>query len=345
MVDVLFATNRVPVGNTAQGVQDFGDQIMPAGSLWCGTASVSGITMHDPDAGTLAPIPDLYQGPGFSPAQIATLTNSTNRMLMFVHGTDNDFEDAIQRAAYNKSWLEAVAQQSFDVIAFTWPARAYGGIGQILQYHDDYKADQNQADASADHFGLLLKQLYALKPRFAGRNLGLLCHSMGNRMLGGGVEAWFKSGNAPAPPLFDEAILAAAAERAATFDLPTGGRLTNLYKLATGITVYFSEADIMMGLSKAVNGYAPLGQLGPVNEADTQFFPTGVYQFVDCTDVNDYVGPRLSIDISHQYYRQSLTVRADIGATLIGTEPNRYYHDAQKNVWEEVMPPLPYPIA
>jgi esterase/lipase superfamily enzyme len=344
MVDVLFATNRAPVANTPQGVPDFGDQIMPAGNLWCGTATVNGINMHDPDAGTIAAIPDLVQGPGFSPAQTAALTNSTNPVLVFVHGTDNDFEDAIQRAAYNKSWLEAVSQQPFDVVAFTWPARAYGGIAEIFQYQGDYKADQQQADASAGHFGLLLTQLYALKPQFTGRKLGLLCHSMGNRMLGGAVQAWFASGNAPAPPLFDMAVLAAADENYDTFHPPGGGRLTNLCKLATGITVYFSDADVLMGLSKAVNGYAPLGQLGPQNEADQQLFSPAVYQLVDCTDVNDYVGPRLSIDISHQYYRQSLVVRADIAAVLLDRPTHRYDHDVAKNIYDMAMPPLPYPM-
>jgi esterase/lipase superfamily enzyme len=344
MADILFATNRAQVANTAQGVPDFGDQVMAAGSLWCGTASIDGITLHDPDAGTIAAIPDLYQGTGFSPKQAATLAASPNPVLVFVHGTNNDFEDAIQRAAYNKHWLEKVAGQVFDVIAFTWPARAYGGVAKILQYQDDYKADQGQADASAGHFGLLLTQLYALKPQLAGRKLGILCHSMGNRMLGGAVAAWFAGGNAPAPPLFDEAILAAADERADTFNFPPPGRLNDLHKLATGITVYFSEADIMMALSKAVNGYPPLGRLGPDTAADRQLFPTDVYAFVDCTDVSDYVGPRLSVDISHQYYRQSLVVRADIAAVLLNRAARRYYYDAARNIWEMVMPPLPYPM-
>ena len=345
MVDILFATNRVPVANTPQGMPNFGDQILPAGGLWCGTATVDGITMHDPNAGTITAIPDLQQSAEFSPAQIAALTGSANPVLVFVHGTDNDFEDAIQRAAYNKSWLDAVAQQAFDVIVFTWPARAYGSLAAIFQYEDDYEADQQQADASAGHFGLLLSQLYALKPQLGGRKLGLLCHSMGNRMLGGAVAAWYAGGNAPAPPLFDQAILAAADERKDTFNIPPNGGLTNLYKLATGVTVYFNEADILMGASQFVNGYAPLGQLGPSDEADKQLFPTGVYQFVDCTNVNDYVGPRLSLDISHQYYRQSLAVRADIAAMLLGRPTHRYYYDDANNIWEVVMPPLPYPIA
>jgi esterase/lipase superfamily enzyme len=342
MVDILFATNRAPIANTPQGLPDFGDQILPAGNLWCATASVDGISMHDPDAGTITAIPELNQG-GFSPAQIATLMNSTNDILVFVHGTDNDFEDAIQRAAYNKTWLDAVAGRRFDVIAFTWPARAYGGLSQVFHYSGDYKNDQQQADASAAHFGLFLAQLYSLKPKLGTRRIGILCHSMGNRMLAGAVAAWYAGGNAPAPPLFDQAILAAADEIGTTFDQP--GRLSNLYKLAKGIIVYFSENDILMLASRGVNGYDPLGMYGPSNPANLQLFPKDVYQFADCGDVNDYVGPKMSLDLSHQYYRQSPTVRADIAATLLGKTPKRYEYDAARNVWEVFPPPLPYPMA
>jgi esterase/lipase superfamily enzyme len=343
MVDILFATNRAPIANTPQGVPDFGDQMIPAGNLWCGTATVTGINMHDPDAGTIETIPDLVQGGGFSAAQVAALTNSTNPILVFVHGTDNDFEDAIQRAAYNKTWLDAVAGQGFDVIVFTWPARAYGSLADIFQYEPDYRADQRQADGSAAHFGLFLKQLYALKPQLGVRKLGLICHSMGNRMLGGAVAAWY-AGAAPAPPLFDAAILAAADENADTFDPPGGGRLLKLYQLAKGITVYFSDADILMAASKLLNGYAPLGQFGPTDEANQQLFAPAIYQFCDCTNVNDYVGPKMSLDLSHQYYRQSPTVRADIASTLLGKQPKRYYYDQVANVWEMFLPPLPYPM-
>jgi esterase/lipase superfamily enzyme len=343
MTDILFVTNRAPSVTPPQGITDFGDELLAAGTLWFGAATVSGINMHDPDAGT-ATIADLHWGTGFSPRQIATLTQSGNDIVVFVHGTDNDAQAAIQRAAYNKTWLEAVAPRGFDMIAFTWPARNYGSLDQVLKYQDDYHTDQRQADASAAHVDLFFAELYRLKPQLGNRKINLLCHSMGNRVLGGAVEAWYRGAAAPAPPLFDVALLAAADERADSFTQPNGGRLSNLYKLSTAITVYVSDADFLMAASDGVNGYAPMGLSGPHDVADRQKFPQAVYQFVDCTDVNDYVAPRLSLDLSHQYYRQSPTVRADIAATLVGAEPNRYYHDLDRNMWDEVMPPLPYPM-
>jgi esterase/lipase superfamily enzyme len=339
MVDILFATNRMRDVDTPQGVPNFNDLLLPAGQLWCGTASVDGINMHDPDAGTITKIPDLVNQAGFSPTQMAALTASTNPILVFIHGTDNDFEDAIQRAAYNKAWLKAVAGQSFDVVAFTWPARAYGSLADVFQYPADYKADQQQANASAAYIGLFFHQLYQLQ--LGTRKLCLLCHSMGNRALGAAVEAWYASGGAPVKPLFDVAILAAADETKDTLSEPGGGRLTKLRQLASGVTVYFSEADILMAASDALNDYVPLGLGGPTAPGALS---TDVVDLVDCTDVNDYVAPRLSLDLSHQYYRQSPIVRADIAAKLLNTATHRYHQDPDTHIWQMTWPPLPYPV-
>ena len=56
---------------------------------------------------------------------------------------------------------------------------------------------------------------------------------------------------------------------------------------------------------------------GPPNRADTRFFPTAEYVFVDCTENEDYISASAhSLDRSHQYYRQSISVRADIARVL-----------------------------
>ncbi len=195
------------------------------------------------------------------------------------------------------------------------------------------------------NFGLFLRQLYALKPQLGQRTVAILCHSMGNYMLGGAVEAWFaQPAPTPSPPLFNQAILAAADETRTTFLGSAGKRLSKLYRLASDIAVYFNYNDIMMELSNIVNSFTPLGLDGATGESNTQTYPKDVYQFVDCTNIADYIGPH-TFDESHQYYRQSPTVRADIVATLLGNPPKRYYYNPSANVWEIVMPPLSYPAA
>ena len=67
-----------------------------------------------------------------------------------------------------------------------------------------------------------------------------------------------------------------------------------------------------------------------------QVFPNNVYEFVDCTGCNDYLSGGLLV--SHQYYRESPMVRADIIATLAGAVPKRPAYNATTNVYS-LFPP------
>jgi len=91
---------------------------------------------------------------------------------------------------------------------------------------------------------------------------------------------------------------------------------------------------------RVVNQEDRLVHDGPPNMADTHFFSTSVYEFADCTGVNDFINSPLEApDQSRQYYRQSPTVRADIAASLAGLVPTRLKYDAKKNVYS-LFPPL-----
>lgn len=344
MASLIFVTNRAPLP-AVNGIPQFGDTQMAGGSgLWCGIASVGGVSMGDPDSGTITAISDLKQG-GFSDKQRDMIVQSSNDVVVFVHGTDNPFDAAIARASYNWNWLNQVSRRPLDVICFTWPSRDYGSVIDVFDDRADYVDDQKAATASAAHFGQLLDLLYALKPQLIGtRRLTLLCHSMGNYMLGGGIEAWFAGRKSAPGQLFDQVVLAAADEQKTTFLGSAGKRLSNLKQIARGIAVYFNYNDIMMELSNAVNSFTPLGQEGATGQSSSQLYPTSIYQFLDCTNTNDYMGPA-TFDESHQYYRQSPTVRADIAGVLTGQPPARYYHDVSGNVYWLFPVPLPYPVS
>jgi len=85
------------------------------------------------------------------------------------------------------------------------------------------------------------------------------------------------------------------------------------------ISVYYNEVDVAMFLSMAVNRNDRLGKDGADNKTNTALYPPDRFRNVDCTGVDDYnkLDP---IDATHQYYRRSPTVRADIAA-LIGGDP------------------------
>jgi esterase/lipase superfamily enzyme len=336
MVEVLFATNRQLLTTPAGAIAAFGADPLPpsANSLFCASATVADIDISKPQHGRITAIAPLNQG-GFTDEQLAPILASTNDILVFVHGAANSFSDAITRAAYNQTWLAAaqLPNGNFDIIAFTWPSTKYhypNLLGDLI----DYLKDRERASQSAYHFDLFLRQISAFRQRVRNRRVNLLCHSMGNYMLGGATELWFSAGAAPATPLFDEIVLAAADETATSFSTPNHGRLADLWRLGREITVYYNNDDVLMHLSRVVNQDYRLGWNGPPNAADKHFFSPNVYEFVDCTGIDDFISGLIAEpDRSHQYYRQSPRVRADIATTLAGGTPVGRRYDAASNTY------------
>src|SRR6185312_7592310 len=99
MADILFVTNRIRAATVPPHIPDFTDEAMPraAGNLWCGTATVDRIDLANPDAGSISQIAGLTKG-GLSDQQKAAISGSPNDLLVFVHGAENSFSDAVTRA-------------------------------------------------------------------------------------------------------------------------------------------------------------------------------------------------------------------------------------------------------
>jgi esterase/lipase superfamily enzyme len=327
---ILFATNRQRIADQPGKRADFGDTVLPqsANGLVCAVATVEGVKIDDAGSGKLTAISALQPG-AFAEADLAPLLASTKDILIFVHGAANGFDDAITRAAYNQAWLKAAnaagGKSDFDIIVFTWPARSYF-IANIIGDLVDYRHDQSQAQNSGYHLCRFLDLVQALRGRIGKRRLNLLCHSMGNYALGWAADWWFVHNPTPLVPLFNEVVLAAADETSTSFVTPHNGRLSSLWRLGHEITLYFNNHDLAMDLSHIANQDYRLGYDGPPNKADINFFSTNVYDFVDCSAIKDYIDPTAA-DRSHQYYRSSPIVRADIAAILAGQQPQRQYDD------------------
>ena len=333
---VLFATSRVEAATPLGGFTSFTDQIRPTTELICASATVGQINLNAPEAGAITAMTGLQKNK-FAAADLAPVLASANDVLVFVHGAANSFEDAVTRAAYNKLWLGAASghglQSNFDVIVFSWPAWPYTYWNPFSDTAG-YRHDQQEAAASAPHFGLFLKIITDLRAQIGGRRINLLCHSMGNYMLGGAVEAWSRANPNPPGPLFDHVVLAAADEIATTFSTPNAGRLVNLRKLGRKITTYYNYDDVLMHLSHVANCDFRLGYDGPPNAIDQNFFSPDIHDFVDCTGVTDYISTFTDEpDRSHQYYRQSKIVRLDIAQALTGIKPRRLRYDPRTNAY------------
>lgn len=209
-----------------------------------------------------------------------------------------------------------VSAADTTIVAFSWPS-----LGQVIAapphlLPNDYLRDQSQAGRSGFHMASFFANLQPVltQVRAQGRRVFLLVHSMGAFALQAAVESWFNHSK-PATRLFDEVFLAAADERFDSFVMPMGARLSRLVDLAPRISIYYSVRDIALYLSFAVNLTPRLGHEGPVHKTDAAIYPPARYRILDCAEVGDYdlFNPP---DASHQYYRRSRKVRADIAAAM-----------------------------
>jgi esterase/lipase superfamily enzyme len=315
-IKVFFATNRNRLADQ-NGQAAFGEVAGPTvQGLVFGAATVENVGLVDPGDGQITACEVMNSG-AIGPELSAQILDGGNDILVFMHGAANTFQDALQRAAFNCNWINAEPGRNVTVLVFSWPARHYDFLN-LLGDLVNYRLDQRQAEASAAHCVEFLGALGRFQPALGGRRLMLLAHSMGNYVLGFGIERWFAT-PVPVNQLFDSIILAAADEQSDTFALADGRRLANLRQITPRIAVYSSREDVLMLASRLVNGNFRLGFDGPPNRADRTFFPPGMYEFLDCTANRDFTDPFLaSPDRTHQYYRQSVSVRQDVARVLKG---------------------------
>src|SRR4051794_12642550 len=88
-----------------------------------GTAFVDNSNLTGDMTGAILSIGNVERG-RFSDAAVTDLSDPGRNLLVFIHGFDNNFEDAITRAAFNREWLAAsgVAAANTTVVAFSWPS-------------------------------------------------------------------------------------------------------------------------------------------------------------------------------------------------------------------------------
>ena len=314
-ITVQFATNRVLTG-PATSVHSYSDDAVPASDpaqVTYGTAFVNEVNLTADTVGAIFDIENIRQG-GFSDEAAGDLGNAGRNLLIFVHGFDNTFENAITRAAFNRDWFAASGLDEADtsVVAFSWPS-----LGRLLELFlplRPYLADQVMAGQSGLHLMSFFANLEPIitQARRNGRRVFLLTHSMGNWALQSAVENWFSHGNGDSI-LFDEAFLAAADEQFNSFDFPKLGRLSGLDRLARRVSILFSQSDKVLSVSAAINFVRRLGQDGPHARFDNTRFPPARYTMVDCSNNTDF---DFGFSSSHQYYRRSPVVRQIIASSM-----------------------------
>ena len=215
--------------------------------------------------------------------------SETSSALLFVHGFDTNFEDALFR----------LAQISFDTsykgvpIAFSWPSK-----GEITAYNYDRESAQYSADA-------LLEVLALLKTNAKVSQICIIAHSMGNQIVMNAID---KASRGAERPSLAEVVLA---EPDVDWDyfMQSGHLLTDVAK---GVTLYASSTDTALLASIKWNGETK-PRAGFIYEGGPIVLP-GI-ETIDVTAL----GPDIfSLTFNHDIAMTVRSVLGDIGRLMTG---------------------------
>lgn len=165
--------------------------------------------------------------------------DTSNSMLVFVHGFNNTFEYVAQRTGQLAYDLEFKGAPVF----FSWPSN-----GQA----EDYIKDANRIRAAVIDLRVFLKNLHS---RTQAKSIYLVAHSMGSVGLTNALYDLSLEMQGNAKPLFSEVILAAP-----DIDEKEFAKLFKVFqKVTKRTTLYASSNDQALIISREVNGYSRLG--------------------------------------------------------------------------------------
>jgi esterase/lipase superfamily enzyme len=316
---VYFATNRRRAAAEPGGYGD--GMTTDPDKVEYGSLPVTGTVVDKADSGALGAHGPRQTG-GFDAPTRAAIIDAGRNLLVFVHGFANSFEDAVKRAAFNRAFLAASGQKAANttVLAFTWPSLGAVIGSDPFAPGGQYLKERRKAASSGPALAGFLRHALGIVRDFRAATPGgrafLLAHSMGNHALSAAVEPLLAAGAPPAT--FDEAVLAAADTDHATLEDPGQAGMFRLRELADRISVYASGRDLALHASLALNRVVPLGLDGAKSESDKTVYPPKRFRSVDCTLVFDLLKTvqAPAVDASHQYYRRSRTVAADIALLM-----------------------------
>lgn len=224
--------------------------------------------------------------------------------VIYIHGFDFTFADALRRTAELKTFYAA---RDMVWCVFSWPSN-----GSLLPFVA-YASDRDDARASGVALGRgLLKLsdfLHATAPAdYCRGRLHILAHSMGVYALRWALQA--VKARVPLRRLFDQILLFGADEDDDAFELDY--KLRALPDLARRVSCYLNPEDKALVVSDLTKGNPDrLGAGGPRN---ARALPDKV-SLIDVEPVEDFERD----PTGHQYYRVLPAVRDDALAVFAGT--------------------------
>lgn len=231
-------------------------------------------------------------------AQISTriATSRRREVLLFIHGFNVTFEDAMRRTA------QIAYDLAFDgpMIAFSWPSQ--GSVSPLA-----YTRDQRNADLSATSLKRVLEALTAT----GEVTVHVIAHSMGSRVLAGALQQLVPTRDASQrqPALREVAFLAPDID-AELFKRT----IKQIAAKATRMTLYASSRDGALALAQRVAGYQRAGQSGD------QIVVVPEMQTIDVSEVDTSL-----LGLNHSYLADNTTIMSDLFTLLKGQPPQERF--------------------
>lgn len=235
---------------------------------------------------------------------------SDDDVIIYVHGYNNTFEEALQRAAQLKHELKYEG----SVIAFCWPSLGETFVTRSIEaaqkkpslvdrmvspLSKPYLRDWGVAAQSQTALATVLKQLLERRRESGGTaRVHLLAHSMGNRVALGALHQLELDGlfcDQPEP--FENVVLLAPDVSVADFEYWRASAT----RASRRLTHYYSTEDVPLMLSQKVNRDLRAG-LCQVNCACGEDYDT-----VCVDEINSYFS-----GLGHLYYGNSRVVLRDL---------------------------------
>lgn len=227
--------------------------------------------------------------------------------LIFVHGYNNSFDDAVYRA----SQVVWDLQYKGTAVLFSWPSH-----GETLQY----EWDRNSALFARAHFIELIKLL----ERETGiKKVHVLAHSMGNLVV---LDALYNYAQTADPLKISQLVMAAPDMDSDEYKQA----ISKASQIIGGMTLYASSADKAMKISRAL---AAQTRAGDVVGGKPLIVP-GV-DAIDVTVMGDEV-----LGINHDTFATNRSLIDDISLLLQGIRPPSKRLVQIRSMPEGAVPPL-----
>ena len=294
VLDVLYFTNRI--NKSTDGLcSNYNMQVWVGPRLNSGICRIQVPRNHEIGALDLAEEPGLDRQNRFSILSGEALNDGLDRVksdevIVFVHGFNVKFEEAVLRAAQIKYDLKF----PYPLILFSWPAGAEeGGFLESFSLTKTYRENQANAARTVDTFG---HWLAALGSRV--RTVHLIVHSMGHQVVIPGI----KKALAENPKLkFGEIVFFAPDFPASEYEKYR----TYISGASYRTTLYCSPGDNALAVSQKVNGNFRLGMCKQIPGTDV-------------INVNEVDDPVLGIGgLGHGYY-SSRPILTDLFQLFLG---------------------------